>query len=82
MRRKTDRLLTRVPDITIRDRAEVEAEEFGDEASEDGDSEVQRVPRKVSNPITNGDDCFILIYYTKGLWKKEAITAFGAKRWH
>lgn len=48
MRRKTDRLLTRVPDITIKDRAEVEAEEFGDEASEDGDSDIQRVPRKVS----------------------------------
>ncbi|KAI7882180.1 hypothetical protein K492DRAFT_206338 [Lichtheimia hyalospora FSU 10163] len=48
MRRKTDRLLTRVPDITVRDRSEVEAEEFGDEASEDGDAEVQRVPRKGS----------------------------------
>lgn len=71
MRRKTDRLLTRVPDITIKDRAEVEAEEFGDEASEDGDSDIQRVPRKVS--------CFISIewyvydtdFVYKGTGKKK-----------
>ncbi|KAI9268278.1 hypothetical protein BDA99DRAFT_603761 [Phascolomyces articulosus] len=45
MKRKTDRLMARVPDITIKDRTEQETEEFGDEASEDGDSDIQRVSR-------------------------------------
>ncbi|KAI9315156.1 hypothetical protein BX666DRAFT_1959745 [Dichotomocladium elegans] len=50
MRRKTDRLLVRVPDITIKDRVEAEAEEFGDDASEDGD-EASRLPRKGSGSL-------------------------------
>lgn len=48
MKRKTDRLLARVPDITIRNRSEVEAEEFGDDLSDDADSDIQRLSRKVS----------------------------------
>ena len=47
MKRKTDRLLSRVPDITVKDRTEAEVEEFGDDASDDGDSDIQRVSRKV-----------------------------------
>lgn len=50
MRKKTDRLLARVPDITIRDRAEVEAEEFADDASEDGEHDP-RGSRKVSTSL-------------------------------
>ncbi|KAI9496603.1 hypothetical protein BDB00DRAFT_807985 [Zychaea mexicana] len=46
MRRKTDRLMAKVPDVTVKDRVEAETEEFGDEASEDGDSDIQRVSRK------------------------------------
>ena len=57
MKRKTDRLMARVPDITIKDRTETETEEFGDEASEDGDSDIQRVSR---------GKVFIFIYIING----------------
>ncbi|KAF7724387.1 Transcriptional activator spt7 [Apophysomyces ossiformis] len=46
MRKKTDRLLARVPDITIKDRSEVEADEEGDDASDDDDTDAPRLNRK------------------------------------
>lgn len=46
MRRKTERLLTRVPDITIKDRMDNEIEEEGDEISEEEESEPQKRPSK------------------------------------
>ncbi|CEG71789.1 hypothetical protein RMATCC62417_07459 [Rhizopus microsporus] len=49
MRRKTERLLTRVPDITIKDRMDNEIEEEGDEISEEEESEPQKRPSKKSS---------------------------------
>jgi hypothetical protein len=46
MRRKTERLLLRVPDISIKERLENEIEEEGDEMSEDEDNEPQKRPSK------------------------------------
>ncbi|ORY98465.1 hypothetical protein BCR43DRAFT_512654 [Syncephalastrum racemosum] len=46
MRRKTDRLLSRVPDIVIKDKIDADVEDFGDEGSDDNDSEVLRPSRK------------------------------------
>ena len=45
MRKKTDRLLARVPDIVVKDRSEVEKEDEGDDLSDDDLDE--RVSRKV-----------------------------------
>ncbi|KAG1627861.1 hypothetical protein G6F45_007342 [Rhizopus arrhizus] len=49
MRRKTERLLLRVPDISIKERLENEIEEEGDEMSEDEDNEPQKRPSKKSS---------------------------------
>ncbi|KAG0172229.1 Transcriptional activator spt7 [Apophysomyces sp. BC1034] len=46
MRRKTDRLMARVPDITVKDRSEVEVDEEGDDASDDDETDVPRLNRK------------------------------------
>jgi transcriptional activator SPT7 len=52
MRRKTERLLTRVPDITIKDRMDNEIEEEGDEISEEEENEPQKRPSKKVNTHT------------------------------
>lgn len=49
MRRKTERLLLRVPDFSIKERLENEIEEEGDEMSEDEDNEPQKRPSKKSS---------------------------------
>jgi transcriptional activator SPT7 len=51
MRRKTDRLMSRVPDIVIKERIETEIEEEGDEVSDEDDGEPRRVSKKVSDNL-------------------------------
>ncbi|KAI9264766.1 hypothetical protein BY458DRAFT_513918 [Sporodiniella umbellata] len=48
MRRKTERLLTRVPDISIKDKMDNEIEEEGDEISEEEEMEATKRPSKKS----------------------------------
>lgn len=48
MRRKTERLMSRVPNISIKERIETEIEEEGDEVSEEEDHEPHRVSKKSS----------------------------------
>lgn len=48
MRRKTDRLMARVPNISIKERIETEIEEEGEEMSEEDDQEPERVSKKSS----------------------------------
>lgn len=55
MRRKTDRLLSRVPDIVVKDKIDAEVEEFGDEGSDDNDSEVARPSRKTPGGQKHAD---------------------------
>jgi hypothetical protein len=49
MRKKTDKLLVHVPDVNIRDRADVEAE---DEAEESDDHENEESSHKASRKVT------------------------------
>lgn len=46
MRRKTERLLTRVPDISVKDKLDNEIEEEGDEMSEEEETEPMKRPSK------------------------------------
>lgn len=48
MRRKTERLLTKVPNISIKERLDAEFEEEGDDVSEEEEAEPQRVSKKSS----------------------------------
>jgi transcriptional activator SPT7 len=48
MRRKTERLMSRVPNISIKERIETEIEEEGDDMSEEEENEPERVSRKSS----------------------------------
>lgn len=47
MRKKTDKLLVHVPDVNIRDRAEVDAEDEVED-SDDHDEDSHKASRKVS----------------------------------
>ncbi|CAO3653291.1 unnamed protein product [Mucor hiemalis] len=48
MRRKTERLMTKVPNISIKERLDAEFEEEGDDVSEEEEAEPQRVSKKSS----------------------------------
>lgn len=48
MRRKTERLMAKVPNISIKERLDAEFEEEGDEISEEEDNEPQRASKKSS----------------------------------
>lgn len=49
MRKKTDKLLQQVPDVSIRDRSEYDAEEEAEE-SDDHEEDDHKASRKVNDP--------------------------------